>query len=106
MKQKNSVKTPDFFHTWTEDEWCDCYNQWIEYVKLHIPVRIPHFETFNLKLIMESTQAENLLIFNAKMGWEPLCEFLGVPVPENQPYPSSNDSKTFHENFSNAKIPQ
>ena len=59
-----------------------------------------------MKSFMEPIEAENLLVFNAKMGWEPLCEFLGVPVPENQPYPSSNDSKTFHENFSNAAIPE
>lgn len=24
-------------------------------------------------------------------GWEPLCEFLGVPVP-NQPFPRANDT--------------
>ena len=34
---------------------------------------------------------ERLLIHDAKNGWEPLCEFLGKPVPDT-PYPRSNDA--------------
>ena len=30
---------------------------------------------------------ERLLVFNVKEGWEPLCEFLGVPIPEGVPFP-------------------
>ena len=30
---------------------------------------------------------ERLLIFEARHGWEPLCSFLNVPVPVDQPYP-------------------
>lgn len=29
-------------------------------------------------------------------GWEPLCEFLGKPVPD-QPFPNVNDSAMFHD---------
>ena len=36
---------------------------------------------------------ERLLIFEAKDGWEPLCSFLNVPVPET-PYPHVNDTAT------------
>ena len=32
---------------------------------------------------------DKLLIFQAKEGWEPLCEFLGVPAPDT-PFPRSN----------------
>jgi len=32
---------------------------------------------------------ERLLVFNVKEGWEPLCEFLGVPVPD-EPFPHEN----------------
>ena len=32
---------------------------------------------------------DRLLIFEAKQGWEPLCAFLGVPVPD-VPYPRVN----------------
>ena len=30
--------------------------------------------------------ADQLLVFSVKEGWEPLCEFLGKPVPE-EPFP-------------------
>jgi len=48
-----------------------------------------HIETVK-KMIPE----ERLLIHSAKDGWEPLCKFLNVPVPE-EPYPWVNDSKIF-----------
>jgi hypothetical protein len=53
------------------------YNQWVEDVKKNVP-------------------AEKLLVFEAKEGWEPLCKFLGVPVPD-VPYPKGNDSEQFKE---------
>jgi len=34
--------------------------------------------------------ADKLLIFEVKDGWEPLCRFLGRPVP-NTPFPHAND---------------
>lgn len=34
--------------------------------------------------------AHKLLIYDVKEGWEPLCQFLEVPVP-NIPFPRSND---------------
>jgi hypothetical protein len=37
---------------------------------------------------------EKLLVFEAKDGWEPLCKFLGVPVP-NEPFPRVNDTAEF-----------
>ena len=33
---------------------------------------------------------DRLLEFEAKDGWEPLCAFLGVPVPD-EPYPRANE---------------
>lgn len=38
--------------------------------------------------------AERLLVFEVGQGWEPLCSFLGVPVPE-EPFPHSNDQASF-----------
>jgi hypothetical protein len=35
-----------------------------------------------------------LLVFEAKQGWEPLCKFLGVPVP-SAPYPNTNSTEEF-----------
>jgi hypothetical protein len=34
---------------------------------------------------------ERLLVYQVKDGWEPLCAFLGVPVPEKRPFPRVND---------------
>lgn len=38
--------------------------------------------------------AEKLLVFDVKQGWEPLCRFLEVPVPD-QPFPHVNDTAEF-----------
>lgn len=34
---------------------------------------------------------ERLLVYEVKQGWEPLCEFLNVPVPKGKPFPHLND---------------
>ncbi|CAN5299728.1 hypothetical protein BH11BAC6_BH11BAC6_02600 [soil metagenome] len=46
---------------------------------------------FNLhnETVLETVPKEKLLVFNAKEGWEPLCKFLGVPVPAIT-FPKSN----------------
>jgi hypothetical protein len=38
--------------------------------------------------------ADRLLVFDVAQGWEPLCAFLGVPVP-GTPFPRANDSAQF-----------
>ena len=38
--------------------------------------------------------AERLLTYQVAEGWEPLCRFLGVPVPDT-PFPHSNRRETF-----------
>jgi hypothetical protein len=37
-----------------------------------------------------------LLVFNVKQGWDPLCAFLGVPVPKDKPFPRINDTASFN----------
>jgi hypothetical protein len=37
---------------------------------------------------------ERLLVWSVSEGWEPLCEFLELPVPE-EPLPHANDRDTF-----------
>jgi hypothetical protein len=39
--------------------------------------------------------AERLLVYEVREGWEPLCDFLGVPVPEGEPFPHLNDAEAF-----------
>jgi hypothetical protein len=38
---------------------------------------------------------ENLLEYKIDQGWEPLCEFLKVPVPPGKKFPHTNDSNGF-----------
>ncbi len=44
--------------------------------------------------VKDAIPAERLLVFEAGDGWEPLCAFLGVPVPA-QPYPRVNERAAF-----------
>jgi hypothetical protein len=46
------------------------------------------FERRNQEII-DTLPAERLLVFSPKQGWEPLCDFLGVPVPAG-PFPRVN----------------
>ncbi|KAG9242749.1 P-loop containing nucleoside triphosphate hydrolase protein [Calycina marina] len=38
---------------------------------------------------------DNLLEFRVQDGWEPLCEFLGEPIPRGQKFPHVNDNRDF-----------
>ena len=42
--------------------------------------------------------ADQLLVYEVGQGWEPLCEFLGVPVPD-EPFPHLNDTASFRAMF-------
>lgn len=53
----------------------DLFNQHNEEVKQRVP-------------------ADKLLVFDVKQGWEPLCAFLGVEVP-NKPFPRLNERENF-----------
>jgi hypothetical protein len=43
--------------------------------------------------------ADQLLVYQVKDGWEPLCAFLGVPVP-GDPFPRTNDRAEFWDRVS------
>jgi hypothetical protein len=44
--------------------------------------------------VKRTVPAERLLVWTASEGWEPLCEFLELPVPE-MPFPHVNDRTEF-----------
>ena len=71
----------EFFNDRIEDrEYCKkIFNEWNEEVKRNV-------------------SADKLLVFEVKDGWEPLCKFLGLPVP-GIPFPKSNDSDNFDKNM-------
>lgn len=39
--------------------------------------------------------ADRLLVYEVAEGWTPLCRFLGVPVPDGEPFPHLNDAEAF-----------
>ncbi len=41
--------------------------------------------------VIATVPPEKLLIYEVKQGWEPLCAFLGVPVPAGKPFPHVNN---------------
>ena len=45
--------------------------------------------------VRRDVPAERLLVYQVSEGWEPLCAFLGVAVPEGKPFPHLNDTAEF-----------
>jgi hypothetical protein len=70
----NDIIWQGTFHGHFEDKAyaIEVYNQHNDEVKRRVP-------------------PERLLVYEVKEGWEPLCAFLGVPVPE-EPFPRLNDA--------------
>ena len=56
-----------------EETAVNFFNDWTAQVKAEVP-------------------ADRLLVWEVKEGWEPLCQFMGVPVPD-QPFPRLNDTE-------------
>lgn len=48
----------------------------------------------HLEAVKDAIPADQLLVYRVREGWEPLCEFLGVPVPD-KPFPRTNDRSEF-----------
>lgn len=49
---------------------------------------VARFNAHNAE-VKATVPPERLLVFEVKDGWEPLCKFLGAPVP-NEPFPHEN----------------
>ncbi len=56
---------------------------------------VEYFNAWNQSVIDE-VPADKLLVYRAGDGWEPLCAFLGVPVPP-EPYPRVNSREEMTE---------
>jgi hypothetical protein len=52
-------------------------------------------EAYNQEVIA-TVPAERLLVWRAAEGWEPLCEFLELPVPSEE-FPRINESAGFEQ---------
>ena len=49
----------------------------------------------HIEEVKQTIPENRLLVFEVKDGWEPLCEFLNLPIP-NIPFPNTNSGKDFH----------
>jgi Sulfotransferase domain len=47
--------------------------------------------------VKQTVPSERLLVYQVKEGWEPLCRFLGKPIPEGQPFPNLNKRSSFKQ---------
>ena len=56
------------------------------------------------EVVKEVIPARNLLIYEVKQGWEPLCTFLGVPKP-NTEFPKTNGREEFWERVKGGSAP-
>lgn len=64
-----------FKGSYSKENTIKCFNEHNEQVKKECP-------------------KDKLLVFEVSQGWEPLCKFLGKPVPD-VPFPHLNDSNEF-----------
>ena len=62
-----------------KDASMDFFDSWVTHVKHTVP-------------------SDRLLVFEAKQGWKPLCEFLDLPIPTD-PYPHVNDTASMSKRF-------
>jgi Sulfotransferase domain len=58
------------------------------------PFAIDVFNRHNAE-VRQSVPPDQLLVYEVREGWEPLCNFLGVPVPAGKPFPHLNDAAEF-----------
>ena len=47
---------------------------------------------------IQKAPKDKLLVMDIKQGWGPLCDFLGVPVPD-KPWPHKNKNATLIKDF-------
>jgi len=55
------------------------------------------FEQHNAEVIA-NVPKDRLLVFDVREGWQPLCTFLGQPVP-TEPFPKTNSTAEFQSMF-------
>jgi len=58
--------------------------------------------TAHADAVRSTIPAEQLLVYQVKDGWEPLCDFLHLPIPD-QPFPRTNDRNAFWERLEGKK---
>lgn len=47
--------------------------------------------------VTETLPPDRLLVFDVRQGWGPLCDFLGVEPPADEPFPHLNDNESMEQ---------
>ena len=63
--------------------------------------RIVYYE--HIERVKKVIPSDKLLIYEINKGWEPLCEFLNVDLPE-MPFPKVNDTAEMLQKFTIIKL--
>ena len=53
--------------------------------------------------VQQTVPSDRLLVWSVSEGWEPLCRFLDVPVPD-APFPQTNDAAQFADRLIDASL--
>jgi Sulfotransferase domain len=72
------------------------FGSWMGPIREHLADRAfmtDHFRR-HTEAVVAAIPAERLLVYEVGEGWDRLCAFLGVPIPED-PYPSENSRADF-----------
>ena len=88
---------------WLVGPMRDCHHRWIRgwwkaNDKLEMRERARGMYKEHYELVRRVTPKERLLEYRLGDGWEPLCHFLGKPVP-GVPFPRVNDKAQMDEMF-------
>ena len=51
----------------------------------------------HIEQVKNSVAEEKLLIYEVTQGWQPLCDFLKLTIPEGEPFPNVNDTNTMKQ---------
>ena len=57
----------------------------------------------HIESVKSNVPPEKLLVYDVRQGWEPLCNFLGVAVPQ-KPFPHLHDAHTYLNYIRKVKI--
>ena len=106
----NSISETILAAVWAPENWPPQAVEWFTMVSKVLErsfdgakTKEELIEVFNAHeaAVKAAIPAERLLVHSAKDGWEPLCAFLGEPVPDGD-YPRTNSKEEFFQHMTKA----
>ncbi|MBB40272.1 MULTISPECIES: sulfotransferase family protein [Hyphomonas] len=103
----NSISETILAAVWAPENWPPQAVEWFTMVSKVLErsfdgakTKEELIEVFNAHeaAVKAAIPAERLLVHSAKDGWEPLCAFLGEPVPDGD-YPRTNSKEEFFQHM-------